>query len=120
MRVTDRVSAARKGPTDVRRRRRASQLMLPPRAHLGTCLIAQRQPASLPVSPATRPALPHSNPAYLASSMQHKYMLGGRGAPRSPRSPWSPMRITSIATQIRVANLERALQFYLDTLGFEE
>ncbi|MES1186357.1 MAG: VOC family protein [Myxococcales bacterium] len=30
------------------------------------------------------------------------------------------MRITSIATQVRVANLERALQFYLDTLGFEE
>ena len=30
------------------------------------------------------------------------------------------MVITTIATQVRVADLERALQFYIQTLGFEE
>lgn len=30
------------------------------------------------------------------------------------------MRITSVATQLRVVDLERALQFYVGTLGFEE
>ena len=30
------------------------------------------------------------------------------------------MRIASVATQIRVTDLDRALRFYVDTLGFEE
>jgi catechol 2,3-dioxygenase-like lactoylglutathione lyase family enzyme len=30
------------------------------------------------------------------------------------------MRIMSVATQIRVADLERALRFYVESLGFEE
>lgn len=30
------------------------------------------------------------------------------------------MQITSLATQLRVANLERALDFYVKTLGFTE
>ena len=30
------------------------------------------------------------------------------------------MHITSVATQIRVSDLERSLQFYVETLGFEE
>jgi len=30
------------------------------------------------------------------------------------------MRITTMATQVRVVDLERALHFYVDTLGFQE